>query len=52
MTTFNKFMTVLAYAITILSAVMIAVTWGDGGNTIAWLVAFVAWFQVATMKKV
>lgn len=49
---FNKFMTVLAYAIAILSAVMIAVTWGDGGSTIAWLVAFVAWFQVATMKKV
>ena len=49
---FNKFMTVLAYAIAVLSAVMVAVTWGDSGSTIAWLVAFIAWFQVATMKKV
>lgn len=51
MTTFNKFMTILAYIITVLSAVMVAYTWGDGGSTIAWIVAFIAWFQVATTPK-
>lgn len=51
MTTFNKFMTVLAYAITVLCAIMVATTWGSVGNTIAWTVAFIAWLQVATIKK-
>lgn len=48
---FNKIMTGLAYFITALSALMIVLTWGQAGSTIAWVVAFVAWLQIATIKK-
>ena len=47
----DKIMTVMAYVLTVLSAVMIVSTWGDGGNTLAWTVAFIAWLQIAMMKK-